>query len=84
MQKWNIDIAWFFELLSLQRQWGRNGGKCGICGDPWDGLRENEAGGRYAKGIITRNYTEGQIIDVRPEETISKLSNCLLKANKLP
>ena len=56
----------FFELLSLQRQWGRNGGKCGICGDPWDGLRENEAGGRYAKGIITRNYTEGQIIDVRP------------------
>ena len=52
--------------MSLQRQWGRNGGKCGICGDPWDGLRENEAGGRYAKGIITRNYTEGQIIDVRP------------------
>ena len=33
------------------------GGKCGVCGDPWDGARENEAGGRYATGIIVRNFT---------------------------
>ncbi|XP_056017727.1 uncharacterized protein LOC125679999 [Ostrea edulis] len=55
------------------RQWDRNGGKCGVCGDPWDGVRENEAGGRYAKGIISRRYTEGQIIDVKVKITASHL-----------
>ncbi|GFO13098.1 cell wall integrity and stress response component 4-like [Plakobranchus ocellatus] len=35
------------------------GGKCGVCGDPWDGERHNEAGGKYATGIITRTYTQG-------------------------
>ena len=31
------------------RQWQRNGGKCGVCGDPWDisQPREGEGGGRY-------------------------------------
>ncbi|XP_011429462.3 uncharacterized protein [Magallana gigas] len=55
----------------FQRQWDRNGGKCGICGDPWDGVRENEAGGRYATGIISRKYKEGQIIDVQVKITAS-------------
>lgn len=55
----------FCGYFFFQRQWDSNGGKCGICGDPWDGVRENEAGGRYATGIISRKYKEGQIIDVR-------------------
>ncbi|XP_062592172.1 uncharacterized protein LOC134253624 [Saccostrea cucullata] len=55
------------------RQWGRNGGKCGICGDPWDGVRENEAGGRYAKGIISRRYKEGEIIEAQVKITASHL-----------
>ena len=39
-----------------------NGGKCGICGDPWQNkIRDNEAGGKYANGIITRTYMEGQV-----------------------
>ena len=46
----------------LQYQNGQNGGKCGICGDPWGKPNpENEAGGKYANGIITRTYTEGQV-----------------------
>ena len=47
-----------------QTQWYVNNGKCGVCGDPWSqpSPRDNEAGGRYGKGIITRTYTPGQVI----------------------
>ncbi|XP_046558802.1 uncharacterized protein LOC124267855 [Haliotis rubra] len=47
-----------------QRQWERNNGKCGVCGDPWDGIRENEAGGKYANGIIVRKYNQGETIRI--------------------
>ncbi|XP_071109881.1 uncharacterized protein [Haliotis cracherodii] len=47
-----------------QRQWEQNKGKCGVCGDPWDGVRENEAGGKYAKGIIVRKYNQGETIQI--------------------
>ena len=57
----------------MQRQHKQNGGKCGICGDPYDGARENEAGGKYATGIITRNYTEGSVISVSMLSMIIKL-----------
>ena len=33
-----------------------NGGKCGVCGDAWGGPRDNEAGGKYATGILVRHY----------------------------
>ncbi|XP_062606136.1 uncharacterized protein LOC134267943 [Saccostrea cucullata] len=48
-----------------------NGGKCGICGDPYNAPqpRDHEAGGKYASGIITRHYTEGQLIDVHVDIT---------------
>jgi len=47
-------------------QWNsKNKGKCGICGDRWDGVRENETPGKYATGTIVANYTEGQVIDVQ-------------------
>jgi len=45
-------------------QWDKNGGKCGICGDPWNGKKENETPGKYASGTIVANYTSGQTIDV--------------------
>uniref|UniRef100_H2ZBC8 Chitin-binding type-4 domain-containing protein n=1 Tax=Ciona savignyi TaxID=51511 RepID=H2ZBC8_CIOSA len=35
-------------------------GKCGICGDAYDKERENEAGGKYGKGIIVRQYQPGK------------------------
>lgn len=39
-------------------QWEQNGGKCGLCGDPHhaEEPRPHEAGGLFAKGIITRHY----------------------------
>jgi len=46
------------------RQWVQNGGKCGICGDPWDASpREHESGGKYASGTIVRTYKSGAVID---------------------
>jgi hypothetical protein len=48
-----------------------NKGKCGICGDPFDeAVKPHEApGGVFATGIITRTYTEGQIIPVKIDIT---------------
>ncbi|KAK3580531.1 hypothetical protein CHS0354_009485 [Potamilus streckersoni] len=40
------------------RQQHDNKGKCGVCGDPYDIiLRDHEAGGKYASGIISNRYT---------------------------
>lgn len=49
------------------RQWERNGGRCGVCGDPWDEPRprRNENGGRYGNGIISRHYRAGQAVNAR-------------------
>ena len=48
-------------------QWSTEiGGRCGICGDPWDAeTREHEApGGKFANGIVVRHYRPGQVITV--------------------
>lgn len=52
-------------------QWEQNDGKCGLCGDPYnvDKPRPHEAGGQYAKGIISRHYSVGQDIDIEVELT---------------
>ncbi|GFR84280.1 hypothetical protein ElyMa_005994900 [Elysia marginata] len=50
-------------------QYSINGGKCGVCGDPWNGKREHEAGGRYANGVIVRKYKVGQVINATVELT---------------
>jgi len=43
-----------------------NGGKCGVCGDPWHVKqpRPHEAGGKYGNGIIARRYVAGQVIKI--------------------
>lgn len=45
------------------RQWRKNHGRCGVCGDPWDvpEPRPHETRGRYGRGIIVRNYTQAQV-----------------------
>jgi hypothetical protein len=48
-------------MIVFQTQYEKSGGKCGICGDPYPGPREIEAGGKYAKAVIVRNYKEGQV-----------------------
>ena len=55
----------------FSRQWTRNGGRCGPCGDPWDRARprEGEAGGRYGRGVVVRRYTEAATLAVRVDVT---------------
>lgn len=55
----------------FSRQWNKNGGKCGICGDPWDSPtpRAHEAGGKYGLGVIVRKYKPGASIPIRVELT---------------
>ena len=50
----------------FERQWEQNGGRCGVCGDPWDlpAPRDGESGGKYGLGVITRSYSPGQSIRV--------------------
>ncbi|RWS01362.1 uncharacterized protein B4U79_04700, partial [Dinothrombium tinctorium] len=52
-------------------QWGANGGKCGICGDSYNGPRRNELpDGIYARDlVITRSYREGSIIKAKVQIT---------------
>ena len=52
-------------------QWSQNGGKCGVCGDPYHEPvpRLHEAGGFYDTGLLGRRYTPGQIIDIEVELT---------------
>ena len=50
-----------------------NGGKCGICGDPWNGEREHEAGGKYAQGTIVKHYQVNQEIQVAVQITANHL-----------
>lgn len=52
-------------MFFTQKQWDEMDGKCGTCGDAYDAeVRDNEAGGIYATGVIGRNYTRGQVITV--------------------
>ncbi|KAI0218340.1 hypothetical protein LSAT2_029951 [Lamellibrachia satsuma] len=53
----------------FQNQWKLNDGKCGVCGDPWQGPRENEAGGKYGRGIITRRYQQNSTVVITVELT---------------
>lgn len=50
-------------LTLFSVQWLQNGGKCGICGDPYnlESPRPHEAGGEYGRGIISRHYFAGQV-----------------------
>ncbi|KAG8233714.1 hypothetical protein J437_LFUL013834 [Ladona fulva] len=52
-------------------QYGKNDGKCGECGDPWQlpRPRPNELGGEYGLGIITENYTAGDTVELAVELT---------------
>ena len=52
--------------LHFQHQWLRSRGKCGVCGDPWGQRpRNHEApGGRYANGIIVKEYRVGETMEV--------------------
>lgn len=51
--------------LFILVQWEQNDGNCGVCGDAYHlrWPRPHEAGGEYGKGIISRRYASGQVIN---------------------
>ncbi|GAB0099247.1 uncharacterized protein DMENIID0001_150970 [Sergentomyia squamirostris] len=57
----------------FSRQWQRNEGKCGVCGDAFDTPepRDNEFGGKYGLGVIVRRYNPGSDFLIRIELTAS-------------
>ena len=57
--------------LNISVQFKKNDGKCGVCGDDWslERPRENENGGKYGTGTISRTYVQGQVIEVEVELT---------------
>jgi len=61
--------------MTDQTQWMLNGGKCGVCGDPWNAPapRDHELGGRFtpAHAIIARRYRRGGVVPVVVELTAS-------------
>lgn len=62
-------LMWVFFLQNLVQ----NGGKCGVCGDPYQGPLENEAGGKYANGIISKHYDiTAKYINVTIDQTVFK------------
>jgi hypothetical protein len=54
-------------------QWDQNGGKCGICGDPWSGPRhyERPEGVMVQHDIITETYQENQEIVLKLQITVA-------------
>lgn len=54
----------------MTRQWEVNGGRCGICGDPWDGEREYEKDGAKYLGKIVKSYIKNNPIPVKVQVRI--------------
>ena len=61
----------------FSRQWQQNKGRCGVCGDPWDQPRprDNEGGGTYGNGVITRKYIKASNIYI--DSVFMFLSQCI-------
>ncbi|XP_041377309.1 uncharacterized protein LOC121389725 [Gigantopelta aegis] len=62
-------------------QWDLNGGKCGVCGDPYWGPWENQPPfGKYATGTISRCYKRGTThIDLKMILTSNHLGTIQLR-----
>lgn len=60
--EYSINLILFF-LGDTIVLWEQNAGRCGVCGDAFNSAkpRLHEAGGIYAKGIISKFYTAGQV-----------------------
>ncbi|RWS17733.1 uncharacterized protein B4U79_14022 [Dinothrombium tinctorium] len=65
----------------IKVQWQDNGGKCGVCGDPYNGVRAHETGGLMARNITIRNYVPGSVVDV-VIELIANHAGSDVKMNK--
>lgn len=66
-------------VLVFQNLWGNNGGRCGTCGDPYQGPLANDDGGRYDNGVIGRGYRQGDVIDIDVVITANHLGYFVLR-----
>ncbi|XP_053690918.1 uncharacterized protein LOC128739457 [Sabethes cyaneus] len=59
----------------FNRQWQKNDGKCGVCGDAFDAPkpRPHEYGGKWGQGVVVRRYRPESIITLRVELTASHM-----------
>jgi hypothetical protein len=66
-QNWDDIQIW----CGAAHQADNPGTNCGVCGDPigQGRPRDNEAGGRFYRGIITGRYTAGQVITIEVQLT---------------
>lgn len=65
-------------------QWKTNGGKCGLCGDPYHEKNQPHIyPGKYANNIITKTYREGQEIEVLIEITSNHMGTFFFKIGEL-
>lgn len=51
--------------LSVVYQNVRSKARYGVCGDPWNARKDHEAGGKFARGVITRTYESGSVIPIK-------------------
>lgn len=69
-------------------QWATNNGKCGVCGDPYhEKIQKHVYPGEYAKGVITKTYSQGQDITVLVELTSNHMGRfkfTIGKVTKIP
>ncbi|KAL4216731.1 hypothetical protein ACF0H5_024454 [Mactra antiquata] len=65
-----INYDWMSLYCGGLHEFTRHGGKCGVCGDPYNGPYENARGGVYDTGIIVRHYPANlREIEVKVEIT---------------
>ncbi|KAJ8963265.1 hypothetical protein NQ318_018732 [Aromia moschata] len=58
-------------------QYGVNGGKCGVCGDPYQEPhpQAHENTGKYGEGVVVAEYASGSTIDVTIKLTANHLGH---------
>lgn len=59
----------------FSNMWGKNGGKCGLCGDDYSIAtpRPNEIGGTYGQGVIVKNYVNQVLANIGVRITANHL-----------
>ncbi|RZC33927.1 Chitin bind 3 domain containing protein [Asbolus verrucosus] len=72
-------------------QWSSMGGKCGVCGDPYNAPhpQDNENTGKYGQGKVVQQYTPGSLVDVQILLTTNHIgffnfSLCVLQDPNVP
>ena len=65
-------------------QWSADGnGRCGVCGDAYNGPQPHVYPGKYALGVKTKTYTSGQVIQVKVDITASHMGYIEFRLGKL-